>query len=814
MWIATSVLTFLLLCVGLHADSDVNRTQLVCEPSTCVFSDLHFITPEAMDGLSIQYDSDYYNTVEFVQSTIPALSPAFVQADVQTLTIIECDLYEIAPNTFKKAKDLKNLYLVGNRLQTLYNGTFYLYLENNRLASLDGGLFINLRELKEVNLNGNEIKELRAGALKGASKLTKLTINYNDIKQIDEHFLDDTPLLESFSIEDNFVERIPIGLFRNQTRLADIFLSNNLIPDLQPGTFDGLVSDAPRLFLARNLLERVEGTVFNVSNLEFLDLEKNFIRDIPEAAFEAFANLAELLLSENFIDRIPEALNRTTKLINLILRNNRIAAVTEGQFSQLTQLATLNLYDNVIEVLENGSFRGLDNLEWLSLQRNEIAAVPSALFDDLPNLQNLYLDNTNFSPLNNTYFKQLQNLNLIKLGANNMSMAGNEFLYDLSSLKEIYLENTGALYNGNHFKTLQSLEIISLINNSITAINEDFFAGTPNLMSIDLTENPLTSIGLKTFYGLKNLTELFIGPYSGELKDILAGNKKLTKNNSIETLDPFLFSDTPRLKVIDLSYNKLSNLDDRLFVNQLALEELDLSNNWFTTFNLPQKSFVYSLKKLFVDSNSLTSLKITPNLEELKADNNHLTTIEVDVSSYYKLTKLSAQKNHFTSVSPAYPFYNLEELNLAQNPIVGIHLPTIKNKFPRLNVLNVSLAAIETLGSVNEVNQTRLEVLDISNNTLTADELEKVKYLPQLQSFIFGGNLFDSFTADVVLNNLPKLKKIGLSGSELRCSFTKYIEEIAKELHYTVETFSGTAQWDAKCGPDAEREDSTEINES
>ncbi|KFB50468.1 leucine-rich repeat-containing protein 1 [Anopheles sinensis] len=211
-------------------------------------------------------------------------------------------------------------------------------------------------------------------------------------------------------------------------------------------------------------------------------------------------------------------------------------------------------------------------------------------------------------------------------------------------------------------------------------------------------------------------------------------------------------------------------------------------------------SFAQTLKKLFIDSNMLTALKITPQLEELIADNNHITTIEVVNSSYYKLTTLSVQNNNFESISPAYPFYNLQELSVAQNAILGIHLPTIVSRLPRLKSLNVSHSAVATVGSASDVKQTRLKVLDLSNNKLTAEELEKVKNVPRLETFAIGGNQFDEFAADVVLNNLPKLKTLGLSGSELTCGFTKYIEEIAKELHCTVETFSGTEQWQKKCG--------------
>ncbi|KFB50472.1 AGAP007059-PA-like protein [Anopheles sinensis] len=212
-------------------------------------------------------------------------------------------------------------------------------------------------------------------------------------------------------------------------------------------------------------------------------------------------------------------------------------------------------------------------------------------------------------------------------------------------------------------------------------------------------------------------------------------------------------------------------------------------------------SFAPTLKYLFVDSNVLTSLTITPYLEQLSADSNHLTAINIDLSAFYKLRKLSIESNNFESISqPVYPFYNLQELSVAQNAIPGIHLPTIFSKLPRLNMLNISLSAVGTFGSANEVKQTRLKVLDLSNNTLTAEELEKVKNLPGLEKFNIGGNHFDHFEADVVLNNLPKLKTLELSDSELTCDFTKYIEGLAKQLHFTVETYVYTDQFKQKCG--------------
>ena len=93
---------------------------------------------------------------------------------------------------------------------------------------------------------------------------------------------------------------------------------------------------------------------------------------LPEGAFDALTNLEELNLSRNYLTALPD-----------------------GAFDALTNLEELDLSRNYLTALPDGVFDALTNLEELNLSRNAISSMPHELFDDLPELTNLTVDRQN-----------------------------------------------------------------------------------------------------------------------------------------------------------------------------------------------------------------------------------------------------------------------------------------------------------------------------------------------------------------------------------------------------------------------------------
>ena len=164
----------------------------------------------------------------------------------------------------------------------------------------------------------------------------------------------------------------------------------------------------------------------------------------------------------------------------------------------------------------------VENLISLFMLNTSLPRVPASVCQ-LPNLRELYLDGNN---LTEVPYDCLTNLSrLLMLSASRNAITGlNGGIFDgLQNLKRLYLDHNriGGLHDGT-FKGLQSLMILDLSHNRITGLHDGTFDGLQSLGSLDLSYNGITFIGIRVF-----------------------------SNSSVLT----------RLRVLDLSYNKLTSLE-------------------------------------------------------------------------------------------------------------------------------------------------------------------------------------------------------------------------------------------------------------
>ncbi|KAI3701596.1 hypothetical protein L6452_26786 [Arctium lappa] len=188
---------------------------------------------------------------------------------------------------------------------------------------------------------------------------------------------------------------------------------------------------------------------------------------------------------------------------------------------------------------------------------------------------------------------------------------------------------------------------------------------------------------------------------SGSIPDNTIG--KLTKlqsldlsNNHITDL-PNDFWSLGSLKTLNLSNNKISMVISSNIGNFGSLEKLDLSFNNFSG-SLPESI------------SSLTNLQVL-NLNQNGFDS----TIPLGIISCHLLTSIDFSWNGFNGVLPdgfGSAFPNLKSLNLAGNEIEG--KGSDFSKMESLTYLNISKNLFQ--GSVVEIFQGRLEVVDLSSN--------------------------------------------------------------------------------------------------
>merc|ERR1712127_573984 len=150
---------------------------------------------------------------------------------------------------------------------------------------------------------------------------------------------------------------------------------------------------------------------------------------------------------------------------------------------------------------------------------------------------------------------------------------------------------------GYEFKFQEQVRFLTLEYNNLKAIPADTFNGLKKLQTIHLNNNQLTSVGAQAFLETDSLQNLFIGNNSLPLFPISA--------------NVFGTECKKSLRVMDISYNQIEELQTSQFAGLTSLVDLSVSNN--------------KLKAITVNMMGGTS---TTKLEKLDLSGNQIETIE------------------------------------------------------------------------------------------------------------------------------------------------------------------------------------------
>ena len=156
----------------------------------------------------------------------------------------------------------------------------------------------------------------------------------------------------------------------NLVNLELLDLTDNSIEDIPPEISN--LTCLETLNLRLNCITKIIPEMCNLISLSSLYLGENGITIIPREICN-LANLTELLLNNNFITEFPPELCQLANLSVLCLNNNTITKIPH-ELSQLTNLTELHLNNNNIEEIPSELFQ-LTNLSVLELTNNNIKNI-------------------------------------------------------------------------------------------------------------------------------------------------------------------------------------------------------------------------------------------------------------------------------------------------------------------------------------------------------------------------------------------------------------------------------------------------------
>ncbi|NXM74668.1 TLR7 protein, partial [Serilophus lunatus] len=583
--------------------------------------------------------------------------------------------FEIEETAFLELKKLTILSLKSNNLThippNLSSTLKELYIYNNMIQVIQEQDLSALTNLEILDLSGNCPRCYNA-------PYPCIPCPKNSI-EIHPKAFDSLKNLRILRLHSNSLQSIPSSWFKNTENLKELDLSQNfLMKEIGNAQFLKFLPSLVELDLSFNFelkmyspflklsktfsslsnLEtlRIKGYVFNelsagdldpllgLRNLTVLDLGTNFIKVADLTVFQKFTALKFIDLSLNKISPSSRDSN-----CYAFCSNPRISV--EQYNRQVLQEMHYFRYD-----VYGRSCRSKDK---------EAASYQSSVKEDcLKYGETLDLSRNNVFFINPSDFQGLSSLKCLNLSGNAISQTlnGSEFSY-LSELKYLDFSNNRVdLLYQTAFKELKHLEILDLSNNQHYFLAEgvthvlNFMKNLIHLRKLMMNENEISTT-IDT--GMESQS-LRILEFRGNRLDVLwmDGNARYLS----------FFKNLTSLEELDISFNSLSFLPHGVFeAMPPKLKLLNLTNNRLKSFNWGN---LYHLKKLVT----------------LDLSNNLLTTVPRELSNCSSsLQELMLRNNHVQHLTKHFlrGAFNLRYLDLSSNKIEVIK----KSSFPE-NVIN------------------------------------------------------------------------------------------------------------------------------
>ncbi|XP_055294987.1 platelet glycoprotein V-like [Sitodiplosis mosellana] len=253
---------------------------------------------------------------------------------LEAVTLNSANIRTLAPNTFEKAINLKDLHLKLNKIMKLTKSLFKnaeklqtLDLSGNEISSIDDESFNGLPNLRTLKLNGNRLKVLKTQTFSGLEGLEYLHLYSNKLDTIEPQALNGIPKLTEVFFGNNHLRTLPADLFNNTPNLEVTEFSNNH-------------------------LTHIGDAFINCHKIYSLNLENNPIADIDLVKFAKMISLSSLSLNSTgfqFPDELPTKENITTSSSaeSLNLGNNNLSnANIFNHLIMFPELQRLYLYNN------------------------------------------------------------------------------------------------------------------------------------------------------------------------------------------------------------------------------------------------------------------------------------------------------------------------------------------------------------------------------------------------------------------------------------------------------------------------------------
>ncbi|XP_037655857.1 leucine-rich repeats and immunoglobulin-like domains protein 1 isoform X2 [Choloepus didactylus] len=353
-----------------------------------------------------------------------AALPRDLPAWTQSLNLSYNKLAEIDPTAFEDLPNLQEVYLNSNELTAIpslgaaSSHIISLFLQNNKIRSVEGSQLQPYLSLEALDLSSNNITEIRSSCFPHGLQIKELNLASNRIGTLESGAFDGlSRSLLTLRLSKNRITQLPVKAFK-LPRLTQLDLNRNRIRLIEGLTFQGLDSLEVLKLQRNNISKLTDGAFWGLSRMHVLHLEYNSLVEVNSGSLYGLTALHQLHLSNNSISRINrDGWSFCQRLHELILSYNNLTRLDEESLADLSSLNVLRLSHNSISHIAEGAFKGLKNLRILTLFGNKIKSVAKRAFLGLEGLEHLNLGENAIRSVQFDAFVKMKNLKELHLSS-------------------------------------------------------------------------------------------------------------------------------------------------------------------------------------------------------------------------------------------------------------------------------------------------------------------------------------------------------------------------------------------------------------
>ncbi|XP_061882292.1 slit homolog 2 protein isoform X4 [Entelurus aequoreus] len=607
--------------------------------------------------------------------------PRNIPRNAERLDLNANNLTKITKTDFAGLRHLRVLQLMENKIAAIERGAFQdlkelerLRLNRNNLAVFPELLFLGTTKLHRLDLSENQIQGVPRKAFRGAVEIKNLQLDYNHISCIEDGAFRALRDLEVLTLNNNNVSRLSVASFNHMPKLRTFRLhSNNLQCDCHVAWLSEWLRQRPRLGLYTQCMSPPHLRGHNVAEVQ----KKEFVCTGYQTSSSSCSVLQcpeSCTCSNNIVDcrgksltEIPTNLPET--ITEIRLEQNAIKVIPTGAFSPYKKLRRIDLSNNQISELASDAFQGLRSLNSLVLYGNKITEISKGLLEGLFSLQLLLLNANKIACLRVDAFQDLHNLNLLSLYDNKLQTIAKGTFSSLRAIQTLHLAQNPFICDC-HLKWLADY----LQDNPIET------SGARCTSPRRLANKRIGQIKSKKFRcsGAEDYRSKLGGDCFADLAcpekcrcegtTVDCSNQKLSKipdhvpqytaelrlnNNEFTVLEATgIFKKLPQLRKINLSNNRITDIEEGTFEGASGVNELILTSNRLENVHHRMLKGLGGLRTLMLRSNRISC---------------------VSNSSFVGLSSvrlLSLYDNQITSMNPGAfdTLHSLSTLNLLANP--------------------------------------------------------------------------------------------------------------------------------------------------